>query len=185
MAAVNIEPDPLPASVVEQSVFEGLFHNLLQPDAEFAAELKAAGYDLAAPLPKYSGKVFQDCVHIARRRAYPDLSPEEAERALGKRFLDGYLSTIIGKMIAAMLPIIGTAGALKRYARLYKSGSTGTVVISEPLGERAWRIGLRDQYMNTDFNHGLLESAMQHTGAQATVVVLSRSPHAADYEVRW
>lgn len=185
MAELTVDPAQLPQSVVEQSVFEGLFHKLLTPDGAFAAELKAAGYDLAAPQPHYPGKVFQDCVRIARRRAYPDLQPEEAERALGKRFLDGYFETIVGRLIAAVLPIIGTAGALKRYARFYKSGSTGTVVTTEPLGERVWRVSLRDQYMNTDFNHGLLESALQRTGAQPTVVVAARSPHGADYEARW
>lgn len=185
MAALTIDPELLPQSIVEQSVFEGLFHLLLAPEGEFAAELRAAGYDLAAPLPQYPGKVFQDCLRIARRRAYPDLPPEEAERALGKRFLDGYFATIVGRLIAAVLPIVGTSGALKRYARFYKSGSVGTVVTSEPLGERCWRVCLRDRFMNVDFNHGLLEAALLRTGVQPTVVVAGRSPYGADYQAQW
>ena len=185
MSELNIDPQGLPPSVIQQSAFEGLFHNALAPDAALAAALKQAGYDLAAPEPHYGGKVFQDCLRLAGRHEYPQEKPEEAERQLGKRFLDGFFRTIVGRMIGAVLPLVGTAGTLKRLPRFYKAGSAGTVVTAEPQGERQWRVTMRDRVMNTAFNLGLLEAALERTGARPMVTIAAQSPFGADYEVRW
>src|SRR4051812_5671199 len=95
--------------LVDQTAFEGLFVRALRLEASngaFVADLAAVGYDPRAPLAKYPAKVFHDALRVACRHEYPGMPEDKALVELGRRFIDGFFATIVGKLVSTMLPFL-------------------------------------------------------------------------------
>lgn len=117
-------------------MFEGMFVFGLQPDALLRAELKAAGFDLEHPLPEYPYEVWRKCLLIATRHTFPNENPDRAAWLLGERFIDGYLTTLVGKLIGVTMPFLSAKTLVQRSPRLCSSGITGAIFDLEWLGEQ-------------------------------------------------
>lgn len=110
---------------VKHSMFEGLYDRVLQPSGRFAEQLREAGYDPSTPRTEYPVEIWLNCMFLSAKT-------ERAERAvwlLGRRFIEGYLETIIGRLISASFPFLSAASFVKKVPRFVSSGiSTPTVV---------------------------------------------------------
>lgn len=122
------------------SMFEGLFDRVLKPAGEFREALKVAGYDMANPKPEYPIEVWRECLYVAAKFKYPQLTRDDAWRAIGRTFLQGYFETIIGRLIAAAFPHFSPRTFVSRAPRLMRSGVKELQTELEWLGETKARL---------------------------------------------
>lgn len=172
---------------MDASAFEGLFVRALQPRGPFADALRAAGFDPEAPLlPRYPARAWRECVEVARHFTFPELAPEAGLRALGARFLGGFLETLTGRLIGGTLPRVGPAGLMKVLPRYLLMARAGVDVHATREDACAWRLEARDPHGLPDFLAGYLEAGLGRAGAAGgRVAVLERRPEGFTLRVAW
>lgn len=175
---------PLPR--VPASVFEGLFVRSLQVEGRLAQELEALGYDSRKPELDYPILVWQRAVAAARRERYAKLGDEDAYRQLGRQGVFGFAQTLVGRVAAVALPMIGPARALERLPRyLAMMGRSDVDVSLSSEGERGRRLSLSDRYNKPDLMAGGLEALLELANARARIIVEERSSGGYRLFVRW
>lgn len=165
---------------VDYSVFEGLFVRVFNPDAKFAEDLKAIGFDLKHPQLRYPAKVWHDALQVAHRHVYPAMKKEEAHRELGRRFIEGFFSTITGKVIAVALPFLGADALIKRIPKFSSMASRGTEVAVRKEGDQ-WVLTYKGPFPDPDFVAGVLEGNVNRTNNLRAIDVRART--ATGYEL--
>ncbi len=168
------------------SLFEGLFVRALGAQGAFKSELRANGYDIDRPEPAYPAAVFNACLRVAHRHCYPDVDAASAFRALGVRFTNGFLETIVGRVVGVGLPLLGPERFLRKFPTLARMDSSPVQVTVEPAGERAMRLTFRDDpHLNPDFVAGILEGGLRVTKVEPTVNVEKVVANGCDIVCRW
>lgn len=119
-----------------QSMFEGLFVRSLKPTGRFKEALKERGYDLDRQNTKYPLEVWNACVNLAAAELYPGLALPQAWEKLGRRFIEGYFQTLVGKMIGATLPFLNAKVFVGRMPRFMTTGLENADVTLEWTSER-------------------------------------------------
>jgi uncharacterized protein (TIGR02265 family) len=171
---------------IPSSVFEGLFVRGLEPHAALARALAAEGYDPKCPEMDYPIQVWKRCVALARDLVYGELSDAEAYRLLGRKLSAGFANTLVGRVAAVALPMIGAARVVERLPRyLTMMGRPDLVVQLVPVGERARRITFLDLHNRPELVAGALEVALEGAHAQPLVSVEDRSHLGFRLLVRW
>lgn len=115
-------------AVALHSMFEGLFVRALHVDGPLKERLRASGFDIDRPLPRYPVAVWEACVDAAAEALYPAVARGEAWQRLGRRFIEGYFETLVGKLIAAALPFLSAKGFVNRAPRFITTGLEGARV---------------------------------------------------------
>lgn len=126
--------------IAKHSMFDGLFTVALQPTGAFRDDLKAQGFDLAAPRAEYPLKVWHDCLDVAAAHVHPTETRERAWELLGRRFIEGYLETLVGKVIAIALPFLSVKSFVQRSPRFMSTGLVGAETHLEWLSDKSARI---------------------------------------------
>lgn len=161
---------------IQGSMFEALFERRFKPSGAFLEELVRAGYDPAHPEVEYPEQVLVDCVEIARRHVFPELSPREGEFRVGQELSDGFLGeTLAGKVMAAAMPLVGPERIIRTLPRRFKSGTTGESPEVQQLGERQWRV-LMGRNVTPHMVAGAIQAALARTGVEAKVEVEKANP---------
>jgi uncharacterized protein (TIGR02265 family) len=167
-------------------LFESLFIHGLRADAALAAQLRAEGVDLAALKLEYPVRVFNRCVERAGAHVYPGLPVEEARRQLGRVFIEGFAQTLLGKVVAVGMPLLGPVRYLKRFQDHLHMDSSPLRVTPVQLSERAFRMEFRNGVEVTPhFMAGLLEAGLRFTRTEARVVAEELSPMSFDLHITW
>ena len=109
------------------TMFEGLFRRSLDvpADSTFADDLRAVGFDLRAIEASYDKDVWTASLDVAARHRYPELARYDAWRRLGRDFIDGYLETMIGRLIAVVLPLTSPRRFLENVPAFVRTGTSG------------------------------------------------------------
>lgn len=123
--------------IAKHSMFDGLFSVALKPTGAFRDELKARGFDADQPKTEYPIVVWHDCLDVAAKYLYPNEARERAWWLLGERFIEGYLETLVGKIIAVALPFLSAKTFVQRSPRFMSTGMVGADVVLEWTGERS------------------------------------------------
>ncbi len=177
---------PVPAPRVPSSVLEGLFVRGLKAEGRLARELEALGYDMKKPEMDYPIQLWQRVVALARQEVYPELGDEEAYRQLGRKLTSGFAETLVGRVAAVALPMIGPVRALERVPRFLAMMGRGDVEVTlSPVGDKGRRIHLTDRYNRPDLMAGGLERMMELAQVQPRITVEERSPEGYRLLVRW
>jgi uncharacterized protein (TIGR02265 family) len=158
-------------STTDQSVFQGLFEDVLKPEPALVAKLKAIGYDMARQEPTYPTRVWRDALETTRQHLWPEMKAADAQRKLGRATVAGYLSTIAGSVIAASLPHIGAEGLVKRWPRFYGSARHGVEVIPTFEAPKRARIRFTDEAPLPEFVAGLMDECVHRIGQPVTITV--------------
>ena len=183
---MSLPPAPPSASVTRGTVFEALFVRALKPTGRFAEELRAAGYDCAAPpRPEYPTRVWRACVEVARRHTFPQLPPTEGKRRIGELFMEGFLQTLTGKLLGATLPMIGPDTVLRKLKQAWTSSQPSLEVSTREVGERQWEVTLREEGILAEHCAGLLEHALKRTRVKPQVAVREQSAAHCVLAVSW
>lgn len=160
---------------MDGSVFEGLFVRELKPSGPFKEELKRLGLDVDRLQSKYPESLFRRAVDVAAAQAYPGLTVHEAHFALGERAIAGYFGTILGRVTAGLIPIIGVTGTLKRVARLWQVPQPG-MRISAVEQPAAWTISFENPAMTADLVAGITQAALRRADPAIACSVSERRP---------
>ncbi|MDP1827411.1 MAG: DUF2378 family protein [Archangium sp.] len=123
-------------SVALQAMFEGLYMRALQPEGAFKDRLREKGFDLDRQQVSYPMSVWSDCLDVTADELYPGRPRAESWQRIGRQFIDGYFSTLVGRMIAAMLPFLSAKAFLGRVPRFITTGLQGAVVKLEWVDEQ-------------------------------------------------
>ncbi len=123
--------------IAKHSMFDGLFTVALKPTGAFRDALKAKGFDVDHPRTEYPLQVWHDCLDVAAQFLYPTEVRERAWWLLGERFIEGYLETLVGKLIAVALPFLSAKTFVQRSPRFMSTGMVGADVELEWTGERS------------------------------------------------
>lgn len=123
--------------IAKHSMFDGLFAVALQPTGAFRDDLRATGFDVDRPKPEYPLKVWHDCLDVAARHLHPNESRERAWELLGVRFIEGYLQTLVGKIIAVAMPFLSPQSFVQRAPRFMSTGLVGADVKLDWNGNKA------------------------------------------------
>ncbi|MBZ4394353.1 DUF2378 family protein [Myxococcus sp. AS-1-15] len=182
----SVESTAPAAPRIPTSVLEGLFVRGLKVSGRLVEALEALGYDIKRPEVDYPVEVFQRAVLLARREVFGELTDEEAYRRVGRTLVDGFASTLVGRVAAVALPMIGPARAAERIPRyLALMGRTDIDVTQTPVGERGRRIVFTDRYNRPDLMAGGLERMMELANAQPRITVEERNVEGYRLLVRW
>jgi uncharacterized protein (TIGR02265 family) len=122
---------PLSEPLVLQSAFEGLFVRALKVDDQLKARLRARGYDANRPEPKYALSVWEDCLAEAADHHFPGQHREASWPKLGHIVVDGFLETIVGRMISVTLPFLTPTRLINRLPMVLSSGIEGVTTTIE------------------------------------------------------
>lgn len=171
---------------IPSSVFEGLFVRGLTPHPALARALEAEGYDPRCPDVDYPVQVWKRCVTLARTLVYPALPDADAYRLLGRRLAEGFAETLVGRVAAVALPMIGPARVLERLPRyLAMMGRPELEVRLVSAGERARYVSLPDTHNRPELMAGGLETALERAHVQPIISVEERSHLGYRLLVRW
>ncbi len=181
----DAKPSNLSVSMVQSTVFEGLFRRALKPTPALVEELRRIGYDPERPKTEYPMPVWSDCLEAARRHVYPTLSRAEGMEALGRDFANGYLETIVGKVIGAALPLLGPARALRRLPNYFTTARTDVTLTVDMEGDRRARVRVADPYPMPEMLVGIIIAGLRKTGVEASVSIERQVGYNYDLLVSW
>jgi uncharacterized protein (TIGR02265 family) len=172
------------APQVDASLFEGMFQRALTPDAALTADLRAVGFDPARIEGRYPIRVWLDSLNAARKRLYPGLSEEQGYRNLGRKFVDGYFETIIGRVVAVPLSLLGPDRMLPRLARSWRAARPD-VTIDPPVEEakQRWRVKFHDPWAIPAFQAGVVEAGGLRSNGGKPVHVEIQNASGAGFEL--
>ncbi len=172
-----------PAPTTDNNVFEGLFAKLLKPEGAFKVDLRAAGYDVDNPGLHYPTSVLLDCLHVAARHVYPELSREEALRMLGRRFADRYLTTILGRIVRTLVLALGVEKFIMQMPKIVALSSTGLSARVQRLGAGEFQIVFHGEHQSPDFTAGALEGGARDLSVfHLRAEIVRREP--AEFELK-
>ena len=161
-------------STMDGSVFEGLFVRQLKPDAALRAELAKVGFDPARLEAKYPEEVFARAVEVVVQHDFAGKPLEETHRALGIATIDGYFDTILGRITASMMPLLGVSGALKRVQQLWRVAQPSMTVVATPTSPTTWDISFENKVMHAEMVAGILEASLRRADPRVKVTVVER-----------
>lgn len=178
------EPTPA-ADLTEYALFEGLFVRTYQPTGAFAADLKAAGFDLTESKARYPTPVFRECLLIARRHLYADRTEAAGLRRMGEEFIEGYLHTIVGSVLGAGLALLPIETVVRRVPKNIAVNSSGVRGTCEATGPHDYRLTFADRYALPEFYAGTISALLHHKSESVTVTVTAAGPGGCELRVTW
>lgn len=171
---------------IPSSVFEGLFVRGLEADTQLTRALEQEGYDRRCPEVDYPVQVWRRCVTVARNLVYGHLGDEEAYRLLGRKLTEGFTQTLVGRVAAVAIPMVGPARVVERLPRyLAMMGRPDLEVQWVPLGERSRSVHLPDVHNRPEFIAGAMEVALELAHVQPIITVAEQSPTGFRLLIRW
>ncbi|MBS2029532.1 MAG: DUF2378 family protein [Deltaproteobacteria bacterium] len=158
-----------------------LLHGPLRED------LRAAGLDLDKPfLPGYPFPTFVAAVRLTAQAAFPELPREQALYQLGRRLVDGYWETLVGKALLAVLKLIGPRRALLRTEKNFRSANNYTECRFKELGPSEFEMWLNEANGEPSYTAGIVSGGLEAAGARdAQVSVLAKQDDGTLFHVKW
>lgn len=160
---------------VRKAVIEGLYRygvrSRLTPIQ--AMELKRLGVDgqNEQDVPR---EAWMQCLELTAKYAYPELSPGEAFRQLGRDTVEGMLWGKLWGIMAKAAPIMGPELMLSRGSTLFASGDNFTRIVVNKTGERAYNLTVTGQPLA--YAAGLIEASLAATKVKELCVELVGIP---------
>ncbi|MGA9524889.1 MAG: DUF2378 family protein [Myxococcaceae bacterium] len=163
----------MPPSQEEQLVYghtlEGLFKLAIGPklDDRARARLRENGLDLGRPLqPTYTRRQFRKWVLIAAEEIYPKLSPDQALERIGEHSVEGYVKTLLGKMILATVRVLGPKRTLSRLTQNLSSSGNYFETRATDTGKSSCDLWYNDVGGLTPYYVGMLRMVLRLSGAK-------------------
>ncbi len=178
--------------MAEKLIFSQTFEGLRQAlgGALTPATLEAAralGVDFTQPfLPAYPRDTFVAVVERLAVDLHPTLGLEAAVAAVGRRFMDGYARTMIGRAMVAMLRVLGPRRALERLSRQFRTANNYSETRLRTLGERDFELWC-NEVASPGWYFGIITRGLELAGARDVKVVMvdHLAPGGATFRIRW
>jgi uncharacterized protein (TIGR02265 family) len=169
-------------------MFEALFDRRLKPEGAFREALLGAGYDANKPKAKYPTSVWVTCLEIARSARYSSLGADEAYRILGREFTEGFMQTLVGRLVGVALPIMRPRSFLARLERYFKMGREGGDIrydMTEPSPGVAHIEVVNPAGVPGAFVAGMIDVAFGRLAKSWTIGITQRTAIHYALDVRW
>jgi uncharacterized protein (TIGR02265 family) len=170
-------------------MFESLFLHSLQlhtKDGPLYEDLKELGFDARKLEPSYPLSVLNACVDHAARALHPELSAERGRWEMGRLTVRGMLDTMVGKVLAVGINLLGPARYLKKYPDYMKMETVPYTCRVVQLEERAYRMEFEKvPEITPHFTAGMIEEGVRYTKVDPTLALVEHSPTRYDLTVRW
>lgn len=155
---------------IDGSMVEGLFLRALQVSGPLADELRRIGIDLQHLAPHYPRAVFLAGLELAARLDYPSLAHPRALHELGRRTVEGFLSTLLGQVIGAAVVLGGADRVMAKLPRYARTGDASYDRIQvTKLGPGAWRADVNDPEALPDYFAGMTEAWLRRAHVTPTL----------------
>ena len=174
-----------PGAFIQGSAVEGLFVRALKPTGAFADELRQVGVDVKRLEATYPLTAWYAALRVALRHVAPHLPEDKGYRLLGERFIAGFFDTLVGKLVAVGVPLLGPDKTLERLARTWSAAQPTLRAETRKEAEGQWRVTLHQAGVLPDLCSGILEAALTRANVKAQATVLERSPTHCVIQVRW
>ena len=168
-----------------QSV-EGLFRALAPLSASVKQRFAALGVDPDKRLePAYTREKWLELIRLACELTAPGQDVEVATRALGRRFMEGYGQTLVGKAMLTMLRVIGPRRALDRMSKNFRTGNNfSQTKLSQPSP------GVYELWCShvtiAGWYQGIIEGGLTLSGArEVKATLVRRENEGAVFRVEW
>lgn len=152
------------AALVFSQTVEGLLRALGPLDADTREKFRALGFDPARLEPAYPVERYVALQRLAVERFAGDVPFSLGIETLGRRFVDGYGETLIGRAVLASLKLLGPRRTLERLTRTL---STGTSFFATKLTETSpgvWQLWL-NRVTYPGWYVGLIRRGLELAGA--------------------
>lgn len=157
-------------------------HGLLTPDAE--ARLKAIGVDPAQvrdmPFSTWT-KLLSTCAELGA----PGLPPEDALLQLGRRWVDGYLETLMGKTMLMVARMLGPKKMLMKMADNWRTVNDFYVATCTARGDKQVEIQLNVGGVVRPFNSGVILQMFEVIGIAGCKVDATDFGGGTRFSVTW
>lgn len=149
----------MPEVVALQSMFEGLYMQALKPQGAFKERLREQGFDLDHQRTQYPIAVWVACLDVTSAELYPGQPRAVAWRHIGYQFVEGYFRTLVGRMIASMLPFMSPKRFLGRVPGFITTGLQGAAMTVDWRGANQVLISIDGVHSNSSaLMAGVLEA---------------------------
>jgi uncharacterized protein (TIGR02265 family) len=172
--------------VFSQAV-EGLLRALgPRLDDSMKDKLRTLGLDVRARLePAYPLAVWTEVMRYSATLVAPSRPPSEQMFELGRRFVEGYSETIVGKAMLTALKVLGPRRALERMSRNFRSGNSYTETKLEAKGPTEFTLWF-NEVKEPEFYRGMLEAGVGRAGAKnLEIKTLGHDDSGASFSIRW
>lgn len=146
----------------------------LEQDEPVRASLRAAGYDPADGRAMWPAETFYAVLEWVRHRRFAGMPVPEAQRELGRLWVQGFATTTVGSVVMGALQVLGPERALPRILQYIDSVRQGFAVQVIPVGDRAYRLRFQEAA-------GVLPEFAQ--GAVDTMLRSGKAPHTLGVEL--
>jgi uncharacterized protein (TIGR02265 family) len=148
--------------------------------------LKQLGLDYDQPLQsEYPFAVWSQSMNAVALALFPGESEAQRHYHLGRRMMDSYGDTIVGRMLIAMTRAIGPARTLGRAARNLRTSNNYVELEVLQEGPRQYRLRFQEVRF-PDFYRGLVERGLETSGAtQVKVALVAHEGSAVDLTCSW
>lgn len=152
-----------------------MFIRGVTPPPDLRIALLGIGVDLDALELRYSSVQWIASIDLARSYLFPNApSVDEAERELGRKFLSGYLRTMSGRLLGAVLPFMTPEAVVQRLPRYVRMGRDDLDLLIEQRSPTSSRIVVTDPATARPFFFaGMVESGLERLSVPTTVTVTS------------
>lgn len=160
------------AELVFAQTVEGLLRALGPLDDAAREKLRAVGIDPDRRLePAYPVEQYVALQRAAVGIFAPHEPFEIGIEALGRRFVDGYGETLMGRAVLAGLRLLGPVRALQRLTRTLSTGSTFFKTSLEEARPGTWRLWI-NRVTWPGWYVGLVQRGLEHAGAREVAVTV-------------
>jgi uncharacterized protein (TIGR02265 family) len=168
-----VEREDLSIGTTDASAFEALFIRGVSPPPDLRIALLGIGVDLDGLEMRYSSVQWIAAIDLGRSYLFPGApSVDEAERELGRKFTAGFLRTLPGRLLGAVLPFMTPESIVHRLPRYVRMGRDDLDLAVERLGERLWRIVITDPATaRPNFFAGMMEAGLERLSTPSSVEV--------------
>ncbi|MCI0668835.1 MAG: DUF2378 family protein [Myxococcaceae bacterium] len=174
--AQDVASDTKAASVLyPRRSFDALLQLVRTPPQSLLESLRRAGFDAERPRESYHPEVWRAAQDILRHHLFPDLAEGAGFRALGALFVGGFSQTVVGRVLAAAMPLLGPERIMARLPSYMKAGADGLPVTAETVRAGVWRVRVEASPGRLEFFCGVVEGLLRLVRvADPSVTELSR-----------
>ena len=177
----------VPEPMVFSQAVEGLLRALgTRLDDAAKDHLRVLGLDVRARLePAYPLPVWTQVMRFSSTLVAPGRAPGEQMFELGRRFIEGYAETIVGRAMLTALKVLGPRRTLERMSRNFRSGNNYTQTKLDAHGPTDFTLWF-NEVKEPEFYRGMLTAGIDRSGAHTVVVkTITHDASGATFSVKW
>lgn len=149
------------------------------------AKLKGVGLDPEKPFPPaWPAETLRQWLDVIGTELYRDFPLDEAHRRIGRRFIDGWQTTMLGAASAQVLKLLGPRRALERLTRAFRTGDNFSETGVTFPADRVALVTVRSQSL-PHYIAGVLDGGLALLNVKGRVTIEQDTIAVMVFRVEW